>query len=199
MFKSFLGGLLVRQNSIAVLVVVGLGLSACVADLPDTHPTGTEAPPAPVVIQIPAAPTASPFNPTAAPANPSSPAPAPASPNPPASANGCGLGRGPGDGEGCPRTSPAFLDDMDRAAARVAASRGDLFRGGRVPVENWNAYYAAMIQELQGMGYCAMFDGHDIAVKNTNSFNEQYHVIASNGAPRTGEGSYRATCRPAWF
>jgi len=190
----------VRPNPIAV-VAVTFGLSACVANLPDTHPTGTDAVPVPVVIQLPSPAPYVPPAPTSVPSSGTgNPAPTtPPSSSPPGTANGCGLGRGSGDGEGCPRTSPMFLDDMDRAASRVASSRPELFSGGRVPIERWNAYYDAIIRELQGMGYCAMYDGHDIAVKNTNSFNEQYHVIQSNGSPRTGEGSYRATCRPAWF
>ena len=195
-----------RKNSMVVTpVVCALLLCGCTVDLPDSHPAPTQVSyPAPVVITLPQAPPVQqPGNPTSAPPpSNSQPAGQPTSPpanNPPPAASGCNLGRGTGDGEGCPRTNGMFIDDMDRAHARVASRRGDLFRGGRVPTENWNAYYDAMIAELQGMGYCAMFDGHDIAVKNTNAFNEQYHVIASNGAPRTGEGSYRATCRPAWF
>lgn len=190
-----------RQKLSAAVVTMSLGLCACVADLPDTHPTGVDAPPAPVVIQIPAAPAGVPQAPAPT-TSPSSSNPAPTTPpssSPPPSASACSLGRGTGDGHDCPRTSPMFLDDVDRAAARVGAARPELFRGGRIPQENWNSYYDAMVRELQGMGYCAMFDGEEIAIKNTNAFSEQYHVIVSNGAPRTGDGSYRATCRPAWF
>jgi len=92
-----------------------------------------------------------------------------------------------------------FIDDVDRAHQLVQSKHANLLSGGRVPTQNWNAYYAAMVEELQRMGYCAMFDGEEIALKNTNAFNEQYHVITSAGQPRTGEGSYRSTCRPAWF
>jgi hypothetical protein len=193
-----------RRNSIVGLVVLIAAFVGCVADIPDSHPTDAQVQaPVPVVIQLPqpagpapAAPTNPPpaSNNGAPAANPTTP---PSSPAP--SAGGCGLGRGPGDGEGCPRTSGMFIDDMDRAHSRVQSKQPNLLNGGRVPTQNWNAYYAAMIEELTAMGYCAMFDGHDIAVKNTNAFNEQYHVILSNGSPRTGEGSYRATCRPAWF
>jgi hypothetical protein len=92
-----------------------------------------------------------------------------------------------------------FVNDMDRAHQRVQARRPDLVQGGRVRIENWNTYYGLMVDELKGMGYCATFDGEEIALKNTNAFNEQYQVITSAGEPRTGDGSYRASCWPAWF
>jgi hypothetical protein len=49
------------------------------------------------------------------------------------------------------------------------------------------------------MGVCAIFDGEEIGVKNTNAFNDQYDIHLASGHVRRGEGSYRATCTPAQF
>jgi hypothetical protein len=72
------------------------------------------------------------------------------------------------------------------------------FNGNTLLVD-WNTYYAAVVNQLRARGYCAIFDGEEVAVKNTNSFNEQYHVLTSGGVVRKGDASYRATCFPAWF
>jgi hypothetical protein len=110
----------------------------------------------------------------------------------------CTLGRGTGDGTHCPRLEePIFQEEVDTAIERVVQKHPDVVSGDRVT--NANAYYAALVRELQAMGYCALFDGEEIAIKDTNSYNEQYHVLTSSGLVRRGPASYRATCSPAWF
>jgi len=52
---------------------------------------------------------------------------------------------------------------------------------------------------LVAKGYCALFDGEEIAVKRTNEFSEQYDVNHSDRYLRTGPGSYRGSCYPAAF
>lgn len=82
----------------------------------------------------------------------------------------------------------------------MIATRPELFTSdGRVRTDRWNACYAAVVDELRAVGYCAVFDGEEVAIKNTNAFNEQYHVLTSASTVRRGDGSYRATCRPVWF
>jgi hypothetical protein len=100
---------------------------------------------------------------------------------------------------GCDRLeNPQYLGLMEGLATDIARERTDLVRDGYV-VGDVNAYYAEIVKRLVARGYCAFFDGHDIALKNTNDFNEQYHVVYSWGQTRRGESSYRATCRPAAF
>ena len=41
--------------------------------------------------------------------------------------------------------------------------------------------------------------GEEFAVKSSNSFNDQYDLMMADGHIRRQEGSYRGTCRPAWF
>ena len=63
-----------------------------------------------------------------------------------------------------------------------------------------DAYYVAVVKELEEMGYCAMVDrGNEIAVKKTNDLSDQYHIMISDRHVRRDDASYRATCAPAWF
>ena len=48
-------------------------------------------------------------------------------------------------------------------------------------------------------GVCGFYDGEELAVKNSNSFNDQYDIYTSDGYIRRQSGSYRSTCYPAWF
>jgi hypothetical protein len=100
---------------------------------------------------------------------------------------------------GCDRLSTAqFLGVMDATAAEIARARTDLVSGDYV-IGDVNLYYKEMVDRLRMKGYCAVFDGEEIAIKNTSDFSEQYHVLLSWGQQRTGFGSYRSTCRPAAF
>jgi len=56
-----------------------------------------------------------------------------------------------------------------------------------------------MTQILNERGLCSIYDGEEIAVKNTNDWNDQYDVLTAENYLRRQEGSYRATCYPAWF
>ena len=66
-------------------------------------------------------------------------------------------------------------------------------------VLNPDAYWNAVTAEVERLGYCATNDGEELAVKNSNSFNDQYDIIQGAGYVRRGAGSYRSTCYPAWF
>jgi hypothetical protein len=60
-------------------------------------------------------------------------------------------------------------------------------------------YHWGVAEILNERGLCATYDGEEIAVKRSNSFSDQYDIHLSTGHVRRGPGSYRATCRPAWF
>jgi hypothetical protein len=113
----------------------------------------------------------------------------------------CTLPRGPGSGTNCPRHETGeFVNAVDAAIDRVQARHPEYFDAkDRSWIVNPNAYLRAVPEELQAAGYCAIFDGEEIAVKNTNNWSEQYHIWFSWGQVRRGEGAYRATCTPAWF
>ena len=60
--------------------------------------------------------------------------------------------------------------------------------------------YVTRVAELATKdGICGHYDGEELAVKNSNSFNDQYDIFTSDGYIRRQYGSYRSTCRPAWF
>jgi hypothetical protein len=166
-------------------------------------PTGTS---------TPESPTPAPLSPIAP--VPLGPGPAPATPGPtgtpdpegtpaPPAASGCRLPRGSGNGFDCPRTSPAFLGDVQASIAQLIQDQPGIFTKGSCTncydVTDPGAYLGGVIQQLSRRGYCAMFDGEELAVKNTNDFNEQYDILSSGGSVRSGSESYRSTCRPAWF
>jgi hypothetical protein len=135
------------------------------------------------------------------------PTPAPAPTETPR-ISACGVGPGTGDGleEHCPRQESHFLFQVNAAIDEVVRKHPQLFdlddvRGaGGYFVKDVDAYYRQVVAEVQVQQLCATVDGGgEIAVKRTNDFNDQYHIMISDGHIRRGEASYRATCYPAWF
>lgn len=121
---------------------------------------------------------------------------------PPAS-QGCGL---PASGGGlCRYDLSAFVPDVQRAIARVEREQPELFDFTQrndelsVLVRDQDRYHEAVVKALRDTGLCAIFDGEEVAVKNTNDFSDQYDIITSNGFVRWGDGAYAATCQPAAF
>jgi hypothetical protein len=99
----------------------------------------------------------------------------------------------------------SFLSDVERAIDRVIQTRPELFDLNDTPcrgcprVLDRATYLNAVLSTLSSFGYCAIYDGLEVAVKNNNSFNDQFNILTSSNYVRRGEGSYRSTCRPAWF
>jgi hypothetical protein len=131
-----------------------------------------------------------------------------AAPTPaPVAAKGCGLPRGTGNGEGCPREQPSFLPQVEAALDRVVREHPDYFdltRARGCPncylVVQPKAYLRALVSALEDERLCATDeDGEELAVKSTNAWNDQYDVLTGEFFIRRQGGSYRATCYPAWF
>ena len=57
----------------------------------------------------------------------------------------------------------------------------------------------ALVAKLEEARLCAVYDGEELAVKSTNAFNDQFDVLTFEQFLRRENGSYRSTCRPAWF
>jgi len=163
--------------------------------LPASNPT-----PTPVPTPTPTPATGNPF-PAPAPEPTPTPEPAPA---PPTGGGGCGL---PSQSPqySCQRSGGAFLGDVTTAIKRVIKKRPNLFNLNDYTcdicfkIKNHDAYVEAVASEMRAMGYCAFYDGEELAVKSSNDFSEQYDISTSQGYVRQGDGSYRATCWPAWF
>ena len=132
-----------------------------------------------------------------------SPAPSP-TPAPVISALGCSLPPS-GPFQRCPRELPVFNFEINEAIAEVENEVPELFdfddgQGGlSYRVLDQKRYHEEVVARLERMGFCAVWDGEEIGVKNTNDFDEQYQVMTSLGYVRWGGGAYRSTCFPAWF
>jgi hypothetical protein len=142
----------------------------------------------------------SPAGPVEQPAPP--PATTPTTTLPPAS-QGCGLAASRRDV--CVYEDSTFRPAIDRAIMRVQREQPQLFDFTQandelsVFVRDVNRYHQAIVQALRDAGLCAIFDGEEVAVKNTNDFSDQYDIITSSDFVRWGDGAYAATCRPARF
>lgn len=119
---------------------------------------------------------------------------------------GCGLQPGGGSGQDCPRQISNYLPEVERSLDRLVARRPDIFDlsssrgcGSCYLVRNVDAYVQEMLKEVRSEGACATWDGEELAVKRTNAFNDQYDILTFENFIRRDNGSYRATCYPAWF
>lgn len=125
-------------------------------------------------------------------------------PEPSPAVRGCGLPPG-GPFQRCSRDLPFFNHELNAAIAEVENEVPEIFdftdsQGGlSYRVLDRERYHAEVVARLEGMGFCAVWDGEEVGVKNSNDFNEQYQVMTSLGYVRWGGGSYRSTCYPAWF
>jgi len=117
----------------------------------------------------------------------------------------CPLPPGGGSGERCPYELPFFASQVNEAIAIVENSHPELFdfsqsQGGlSYLVLDPDRYTADVTYVLSTRGFCAIWGGEEIAMKNTNEFNEQYDILTFEGYVRWGGGAYQATCHPAWF
>lgn len=153
--------------------------------------------PAPIVVTttttLPAGPPPSP-----------GPQPTPTPSQPPPTSNGCGL-PSQSPAVSCAMGTPRFASDIEWAIDEVIRTKPQIFdpndlRGAKSPrVLNEPAYTGGLVSVLAQRGYCAVWDGEEIGIKNSQSFNEQYDILTWNGYVRRGPGAYRSTCTPAWF
>jgi hypothetical protein len=132
----------------------------------------------------------------ATPAPTATPAPQP-TPTPIARTNCDRIGLGPGGGSGCPKQTANFQKEVDAAIDKIRAERPELFDGRNVL--SVGQYLLGVIENLEAVGLCAGYDGEELQVKNSNDFNDQYHILTSSFQYRDGFGSYRVTCYPAAF
>ena len=193
------------SRSLPVLLGFGVVLGGCMRSIVEQLPSGPGESPRPTPSPIspgPVGPAPSPTPtviPTPVPKATPTPEPTPAPPV----ASACRLPRGTGTGEHCPRTSPAFLGDVQAAIKQLVQEQPGIFKKRECmdcyDVTDPDAYVSGIVEQVARRGYCAIYDGEELAVKNTNDFSEQYDILSASNAVRSGSESYRATCRPAWF
>jgi len=97
--------------------------------------------------------------------------------------------------------APQFYDLVWSAIDQVKADKPELFADLHhlADIGKTKEFYEAIIPILRDQGFCAIFDGEELGIKNSNDFNEQYHLVLSSGQLYEGGGSYRSTCKPAAF
>jgi hypothetical protein len=111
----------------------------------------------------------------------------------------CPYGSGNGPQFPCPHTQGTLNVQVNRALDQVLQERPELFNfNSDIPIVlDHDAYIKAVVQRLNTMdGVCAINDGEEIGVKNTNAFNEQWNIWYSKGLVRR---TYVTTCSPAAF
>jgi len=105
----------------------------------------------------------------------------------------------------CSPEASTFQDQVEQAMNLLVAQHPEIFilsetsGGGQYRVRSPGRYYVGLIKNLEDQGICAGFDGEELQVKNTNSFNDQFQVMTSAFFMRRGKGAYRTTCQPAVF
>ena|SRR5687768_1378321 len=198
-----------RTRMACSAVLIGLTFAAChtiTEELPaDRAPVNpVSAPIAPPVIVIPV-PTVTP--PPAAPAPTTPGNPAPANPAPGDGGGGtCPLPAGTFN-ENCSMQAQTFLARVEAAIDEVVHTDPQAFnlsrtRGGCgncYQVVDPTRYVNRVAQAITKNGVCGYYDGEELGVKSSNAFNDQFDILTSDMFIRRQGGSYRSTCRPAWF
>jgi hypothetical protein len=203
-----------RNVLLGPVVILTIGLLAGCNMLGDliteklpSDPTPVTTPSALTPIAIPVVlPTPVPTpKPTPTPISPPQGGPTPSpDPVPPPTSSGCGLAP-QSPAHSCNYGSPQFAADVEWAIDQVISTKPQFFdmtdqRGTRSPrVLNEQGYTSNLVKVLGQRGYCAKYDGEEIALKDSQSFNEQYDILTASGYVRRGAGAYRSTCNPAWF
>jgi hypothetical protein len=97
----------------------------------------------------------------------------------------------------CTLEAPTFLSEVDDAINEVVAKKPQIFEGTKVLSSG--QFLVAVIAAMDAKGLCADWDGEELAVKNTDAYNDQYDILTAAGNLRQGISTYRATCYPAAF
>ena len=187
------------------VMLVGLTVVAChtiTEELPrDTVVTPATVPPIPAPMIVIPVPQVTPPPATPAPNNPN-----PNNPPPPPGNQSCPLPPGQFN-ENCTMQTQTFLNRVEAAIDEVVRTNPQFFnlnrtRGGCANcylVVDPTGYVNGVARAITRNGVCGYYDGEELAVKNSNQFNDQYDILTSDLFIRRQEGSYRSTCRPAWF
>ena len=107
--------------------------------------------------------------------------------------------------DGSPEISDFDFDQRMRRLQELEGQHPELFdltlrRGGlSYFVRDRERYTRGVAYVMSTRGFCAIWDGVELATKKTNEFNEQYAILTSDSYVRWGAGAYQSTCYPAWF
>jgi len=101
----------------------------------------------------------------------------------------------------CPVLPPRLGDFVNAAIDKAEKEHPELFNfndmnGPSPRVLDKAAYHRTVAENLVQAGVCTVIEIEELAVKNTNDFNEQWNIYTSGGFVRR---KYVTTCVPAWF
>ena len=96
----------------------------------------------------------------------------------------------------CPQEQATFQEEVDAAIFALIAERPELFDGDN-KTRSVGAYYVGLIEILDRQGLCAYYDGEELGVTDSPSFNDQYDILTAKNQVRTGPRTYRSTCYPS--
>ena len=206
-----------KRGVVLRLLTVGLAVAAAAillgCDLinkaapTDPSPVETVAPISiPVILPSTPAPTPTPAStPTPNPGPTPTPDPTPTPTPKPPSSGGCNLPPSNPTNPVCTDDPAKLLDYVETAITNVTDKHPQLFDfndkkcNNCYYVKDIDSYVSYVVKELGKMGLCALWDGEEIALKESNNYSEQYDIILSSGHIRRGPGCYRGVCRPSWF
>jgi len=96
----------------------------------------------------------------------------------------------------CAQEQATFQEEVDNAIFTLINERPDLFDDQNV-TQSTGAYYVGLIKILDRQGLCGYYDGEELAVTDSPSFNDQYDILTAKNQVRTGPRTYRTTCSPS--
>ena len=96
----------------------------------------------------------------------------------------------------CAQETATFQEEVDAAIFTLMAERPELFDAD-AKTQSTGAYYVGLIKILDRQGICGFYDGEELAVTDSPSFNDQYDILTSKNQVRTGSRTYRTTCSPS--
>ncbi len=101
----------------------------------------------------------------------------------------------------CPEIQPRLGNQVNAAIDKAQREHPELFNfnelsGPSPRVLDRAKYHQVVAEYLVQAGVCTIIEKEEIAVKNDNSFNEQWNIHTSQGFVRR---RYVTTCAPSWF
>ena len=96
----------------------------------------------------------------------------------------------------CPQEQATFQAEVDAAIFTLIGEQPELFDGDN-KTQSVGAYYVGLIKILDRQGLCAYFDGEELGVTDSPTFNDQYDILTAGLQVRTGPRTYRTTCYPS--
>jgi hypothetical protein len=91
------------------------------------------------------------------------------------------------------------MDQLVREEPSLFDQRKTRGCGNCFLVLNPTRYVSRMAELMAERSLCGHYDGEELAVKQSNAFNDQYDILTADMFIRRQGGSYRSTCSPAWF